>query len=176
MRKNKEIFKTTLSAVFLSLAFVLPFLTGEIPQIGSMLCPMHIPVILCGLICGWKYGLIIGLIAPLLRSFTLSMPPLFPTATAMAFELAAYGFFSGNLYKIFPKKKIFIYISLIISMIIGRLIWGGVMFGLMGFNVNNFGITAFWLGAFANAFPGIILQIILIPPIVMMYERFSKEK
>ena len=93
--KNKEIYSITLSSVFLAIAYVLPFLTGQVPQIGSMLCPMHLPVILCGLICGWKYGLIVGLISPLLRSLTLGMPPLFPTAIAMSVELAAYGFISG---------------------------------------------------------------------------------
>ena len=161
-------------AIFLALAYVFPFLTGEIPQIGSMLCPMHIPVILCGFICGWKYGLIIGLISPLLRSFTISMPPFFPTATAMSFELAAYGVFSGLLYNGLPKKKISIYISLICSMVIGRIIWGTVMFALMGFNPNNFGLTTFWFGAFANAIPGIILQIVFIPSVIIIYERFSK--
>ena len=105
--KKQEIFKITLSAIFLAMAYVLPFLTGQVPQIGSMLCPMHIPVILCGLICGWKYGLVVGLVAPIFRSLTLGMPPLFPTALAMSVELAVYGLVSGFLYQMFPK----IYIS-----------------------------------------------------------------
>ena len=78
--------------MFLALAYVMPFLTGQIPQVGSMLCPMHIPVLLCGFFCGAPWGLAVGFVAPLLRSFTLGMPPMFPTAFCMAFELAAYGF------------------------------------------------------------------------------------
>ena len=173
--KNKEIYKITLSSIFLAMAYVLPFLTGQVPQIGSMLCPMHIPVILCGLICGWKYGLIVGIISPILRSLTLGMPPLFPTATAMAIELGVYGFVCGFIYQMLGKKTKNIYISLIISMIIGRLCWGIAMFSFLGFNTNNFGFQAFWLGSVVNALPGIVIQIVLIPLVVIVYNRFIKE-
>lgn len=94
MKNRNEIKKLTLSAMFLALAYVMPFLTGQIPQIGSMLCPMHIPVLLCGFFCGGPWGLVVGFMAPLLRSFVLGMPPLFPTAFCMSFELAAYGYVS----------------------------------------------------------------------------------
>ncbi len=60
-----------------------------------MLLPMHIPVLLCGLICGWKYGILVGFILPLLRHTIFGMPILFPTGIAMAFELATYGFVIG---------------------------------------------------------------------------------
>ena len=171
--RNKEVFKITLSGVFLALAFVLPFLTGQIPEIGSMLCPMHIPVLLCGFICGWKYGLIVGFVTPLLRSVTLSMPPLYPTALAMAFELATYGVLSGLLYNLLPKERFSVYPTLLISMICGRIVWGLVMVCLMGFDFDKFGLSTFWLNGFANAFPGIILQIILVPIIVMVYNKFN---
>lgn len=168
MNKQKETFKIVLSAIFIALAYVLPFLTGNIPQIGSKLCPMHIPVILCGFICGWKYGLIVGVVSPLLRSLTLSMPPLFPTALAMSLELATYGFIAGLLHQLLPKTKKSIYISLIIAMIVGRLVWGTAMFAFLG--NTQFGISAFWAGAVGNAIPGIIIQIVLIPLIIMFYE------
>ena len=171
MKKQKQLINLVLSAMFLALAFVMPFLTGQVPQIGSMLCPMHIPVILCGFVCGAPWGLIVGFAAPLLRSLTLGMPPLFPVAVAMAFELAAYGLLSGILYRVFPKKKGYIYLSLIISMIIGRFVWGAVQFACMGFDASKFGFAAFWAGAVANAIPGIILQIVLIPVVVMLLEK-----
>ncbi len=82
---------------------VLPFLTGQIPEIGSMLSPMHIPVLICGIICGWKYGILVGAITPILRSVIFHMPPMYPTAISMAFELATYGFVSGLLFKIFNE-------------------------------------------------------------------------
>ena len=90
MKHSKRIHSLVLSALFLALGLVLPFFTGQIPQIGSMLLPMHIPALLCGLICGWQYGAVVGFIMPLMRSLLFTMPPLL-TAVAMAFELAAYG-------------------------------------------------------------------------------------
>ena len=171
MKNQRLVLNLSLSGMFLALAYVMPFLTGQIPEIGSMLCPMHIPVLLCGFVCGAPYGLVVGFIAPMLRSLTLGMPPLFPTATAMAFELAVYGLMAGLLYKALPKKKINIYTSLIGSMIIGRIVWGVVMFCIMGFDMTRFGFTAFWAGAVANAIPGIIVQIILIPIVVMLLEK-----
>ena len=166
--KKINIKKLTLSAMFLALAYVMPFLTGQIPQIGSMLCPMHIPVLLCGFFCGGPWGLVVGFIAPLLRSFTLGMPPMFPTAFCMAFELATYGFVAGYLYNKLPKKKINILISLVVAMVLGRLVWGAVMFVVMGIKGSPFGFSAFLAGAVVNALPGIILQIILIPILVIV--------
>ena len=170
MRKN-EIKKLTLSAMFLAMAFIMPFLTGQIPQIGSMLCPMHIPVLLCGFFCGAPWGIGVGFIAPLLRSITLGMPPMFPKAFCMAFELATYGFIAGFLYNKLPKKKINVYVSLISAMVIGRLVWGFVMFGCMGFDISQFGLSAFLTGAVLNAIPGIVIQIIFIPIVVIALEK-----
>ena len=81
--------RLTYAAICLALALVLPFLTGQIPQIGSALCPMHIPVLLCGFLCGWPWGLAVGFIAPLLRSVLFSMPPMVPGAVA---SIAGNGF------------------------------------------------------------------------------------
>ena len=164
MRSNTK--KITLSAFFLALALALPFLTGQIPQVGSMLCPMHIPVLLCGFVCGWQYGAIVGFIAPLLRSVCFGMPPIFPTATCMAFELAAYGLIAGLAYKLLPKKKFYLYPELLVSMIIGRLVWGLAMFVCLTATSAKFTFQAFLSGAVLNAIPGIALQILIIPPLV----------
>ena len=169
--KKNEIKKITLSAMFLALAFVMPFLTGQIPQIGSMLCPMHIPVLLCGFFCGAPWGIGVGFIAPILRSFTLGMPVMFPAALCMAFELAAYGFVAGWLYHKLPKKKVNVYVSLLSAMVIGRLVWGSVMFSCMGFDVSKFGLSAFLAGAVFNAVPGIVLQIVLLPVFIIAIEK-----
>lgn len=163
-----------LAAMFLAIALVLPFLTGQIQQIGNALCPMHIPVLLCGFICGPLYGLIVGAIAPLLRFVLFGMPPIFPTGFAMCFELAAYGLISGLLYKILPKKKIYIYVALLISMIAGRIIWGLVMVTLAGLGKAEFGWAVFFTKAFLDAIPGIILQIVLIPVLIMVLRRNEK--
>mgnify|MGYP003515747236 FL=1 len=175
MKKRNDIKKLTLSAMFLALAFVMPFLTGQIPQIGSMLCPMHIPVLLCGFFCGAPWGLVVGFVAPILRSFTLGMPPMFPTAFCMAFELATYGFIAGWLHNKLPNKKVNVYVSLLGAMVIGRLVWGVIMFCCMGFDASKFGLNAFLAGAVLNAVPGIIVQIVLIPVLVITIGKIVKK-
>ena len=169
--KKTNVKTLVLAALFLALALVLPFLTGQIPEIGSMLCPMHIPVLLCGFICGWPWGLVVGFVAPLLRSLTLGMPPLFPKAFCMAFELAAYGLVSGLMHKLLPRKKPYIYCSLIIAMVVGRIMWGAAMFVCTGINGGSFTFATFLAGAITNAIPGIIVQLVLIPILVMFFEN-----
>ena len=171
MKAHTRLIKMVLAAAFLALAYVMPFLTGQIPEIGSMLCPLHIPVLLCGFICGWPWGLAVGFIAPLLRSFMLGMPPLFPKAVCMAFELAAYGAVTDLMHRILPRKKPYIYVSLLTAMIIGRLIWGTAMFTCLGLSGESFTFAAFLAGAITNAIPGIIIQIVLIPVLVMVLEN-----
>ncbi len=156
-----------LSAVCLALCMVLPFLTGQVPQIGGMLCPMHIPVLLCGFICGPWYGMVIGVIAPLLRFAVFGMPPIYPTGIAMCFELAAYGLVSGAMYKLLPKKTVNIWVSLVTAMLLGRVVWGCVRAVISGVGGAAFTWTIFLTEGFANAVPGIIVQFILIPAIVL---------
>ncbi|MBQ7032669.1 MAG: ECF transporter S component [Clostridia bacterium] len=169
--KNKTTLKITYAAICLALCLALPFLTGQIPQIGKMLSPMHIGVFLCGFLCGWPYGLFVGGVAPLLRSVLFGQPMMFPDAFAMAFELATYGFLAGLLYEKLPKKIVNIYISLLVSMIGGRLIWGAARFTLLGLSETKFPFSAFWAGAVTNAVPGIILHIILVPVIVIAVQK-----
>lgn len=162
----------TLAAMFLAIGMVLPFLTGQIPQIGNMLLPMHIPVILCGLICGWQYGAAVGFVLPLLRSAIFGTPLFFPTATAMAFELMTYGLVVGLLYGISRWQCVIaLYRCLIIAMIVGRAVWGIVQFIQVGVFGDGFTLQAFMAGAFLNAIPGIILQLILIPAIMIALDR-----
>lgn len=160
-----------LAAFFIALGIVLPFLTGQIPEIGTMLGPMHIAVLLCGFICGAKYGLVVGFITPLLRSLLFGMPPMYPGAVAMAFELATYGLIAGMLYKLLPKKPFYLYADLILAMIGGRIVWGLASLVLIGLKGNAFTFTAFLAGAFIKAWPGIILHIVLIPPIIILLGR-----
>ena len=171
MKKHSSLVRLILAAFFLALAYVMPFLTGQIPEIGSMLCPMHIPVLLSGFFCGPVWGAAVGFTAPLLRSFlTGGFPPLFPTAVCMAFELAAYGAFTGLMHRILPKKKPYVYVSLIISMIVGRLVWGAAMLVCTGISGESFTFAAFIAGAFTNAVPGIILQLVIVPVLVMILD------
>src|SRR5699024_5166303 len=170
MKKNVR--NLTMSALFLALGLVLPIFTGQIPQIGSMLLPMHIPVFLCGLICGGPWGALVGLILPLLRSVLFGMPPLFPTAIAMCFELMTYGFVAGFLYSRSRWQCVIaLYRSMIASMVAGRLVWGVAQIVLLGLSGSAFTLQAFMAGALLNAIPGIVLQLLLIPAIMVALNR-----
>lgn len=171
MKTPLKTLRLVLAAFFLALAYVMPFVTGQIPAVGAMLCPMHLPVLLCGFLCGPIWGASVGIIAPLFRSLTLGMPPLFPTALCMALELAAYGAVAGLMHKLLPRKRPFIYCSLLTAMLVGRLIWGAAMFVCIGLNGAGFTLAAFLAGAFTNAIPGIALQILLIPILVMLLDH-----
>ena len=176
MRKNRkmsslQIRRLTYAALYLAIAMVLPFLTGQIPEIGSVLSPMHIPVLLCGFMCGWSWGLGVGFLAPLLRSVLFGMPPMFPAAVAMAFELATYGCVAGWLRKKLPRTNAAVYAILIIAMIAGRIVWGIVRLVLAGLTGSGFTWAVFLAGAVTNAIPGIILHIAIIPILVIALER-----
>lgn len=162
----------TLSAMFMAIGLILPFFTGQIPQVGSMLLPMHFPVFLCALICGWQYGIAVGFTLPLFRYVLFGMPMLFPTGIAMAFELATYALVAGLLYGNSRWKCVVaLYRSMIAAMFAGRIVWGIVEIVLLGFSGNAFTWQMFLAGAFANAIPGIVLQLILIPAIMVALNR-----
>ena len=172
MRTNKDLKQLTLAALFLALGLVLPFFTGQVPQIGSMLLPMHIPVFLCGLICGWQYGAAVGFVTPLLRSALFGMPPLFPTAAAMAFELLTYGLVAGLLYSRSRWQCVrALYRCLVLAMVAGRAVWGGADAVLLGLGGSAMTSQIFLAGALLNAIPGIIVQLILIPVVMLALHR-----
>lgn len=173
MQTNHRLLSTpsrllTCSGMCLALCLVLPFLTGQIPQIGNALCPMHLPVLLAGYLCGPWWALLVGACAPLLRHLLFSMPPLL-TAVAMSFELAAYGAVSGLLYRKLPKNLAGIYFSLIPAMIAGRILWGIVRVLLTGISPEPFTWAMFLAGAFTTAVPGILAQLVLIPILVTAF-------
>ena len=171
MIKNTHRIKdVTISGVCLALALLLPFLTMQIPSVGSMLSPMHIPVLLCGFFVCWQWAAVVGFVAPLLRFALFSMPPM-PFGIAMAFELATYGLVASLMYKALPKKKSSIYVALIVAMILGRIVWGIARVVIAGVVGNPFTFQMFIAGALLEAIPGILLHILLIPVIVMAVKK-----
>lgn len=164
--------KLAVTAMLFAVGMVLPFFIGQIPAIGKMLLPMHIPVLLCGFIVGWQYGALIGFLLPIVRGLVFGMPPLYPNAVAMAFEMAAYGFVSGYLYSHarWQCTKM-LYISLVTAMLAGRIVWAFAEAILLGIGGNIFTWKMFAAGAFLNAIPGIIVQLTLIPLIMVALRR-----
>ena len=175
--KNHTPSELVLSALFLAVGLILPFFTGNIRTIGNLLLPMHLPVLLCGLVCGKYYGAAIGFLLPPLRSLLFGMPIFYPSAIAMAFELATYGFTVGLLYERFPQKNLSsVFGSLAVSMLTGRLVWGAAMTVLTGLSGKAFSLALFWTNGFVKAIPGVILQFILIPPLFSVIKTIRKKK
>lgn len=176
-----QIRNLVLAAMFLALGLVLPLLTGSNRELGNMLLLMHIPILLCGLICGWQYGGLVGFICPLLRFSIFGAPPM-PMGIGMAFELAAYGAIVGLVYGRSRWKCIYsLYRAMLIAMIGGRLVWGVARAIMVGAAKVPFGWQAFITVGFVEAIPGIILQLILIPAIMVALDRaklvpFSKTR
>jgi len=170
--KNMQLRRMLLAAMFLALALLLPFLTAQNYMLGSMLLPMHIPVLLCGFICGPVWGLAVGLVAPLLRFLMFSAPPM-PTAAIMALELATYGLLAGLFYRALPKKIGFTFVALILAMIGGRIVWGAATYGVyaVGFSDSAFTWQAFASGAVLVAWPGILIQLALIPALMIALRK-----
>ena len=169
---RQNIFDLVLAAMFLAIGIVLPFFTGQIPQVGRMLLPMHLPVLLCGLICGWQYGGAVGFVLPILRYFMFGMPIIMPNGLAMAFELAAYGIIVGLLYSRSRWQCIIsLYRSLLIAMVGGRLVWAAVRVVMTGVAQVPFTWEIFLADAIVSAIPGIILQLVFIPALMVALDR-----
>ncbi len=166
-----------ITAVLMAVGFVLPFLTGQLATLGNMLSPLHLPVYICGLCCGWGWGALLGAALPLARSLIFGMPPLFPGATAMAFEMAVYGGLTGLLYGLLlrarPGRKHTpaLYGAMIPAMVAGRLVHGAAMAVCMGLNGGAYTFQAFLTADFVNAWPGILLHLLLTPPVVLALEK-----
>lgn len=179
MKNSNHTYRLTLSALMLALCFILPNFTGNIPHIGSMLLPMHLPVLLCGFLCGPLWGGAVGFIAPILRSLLMTMPPM-AIAIPMSFELMTYGFVCGLLYRVLSRKNLkstaIVYGALLSSMVLGRAVYGVIKAGMtMGTN-DPYTFTAFIAGTVTSAVPGIILQLIVVPAVVLAVNKQSNKK
>lgn len=169
--KRETLNKLIISAMFLAIGMVLPSITMQIREIGNMLLPMHIPVMLCGVICGPLYGGAIGVILPIFRSLIFSQPNMYPNAVAMSVELCVYGVVIGLMYILTKRIRGGIFISLITSMLVGRIIWGLISPVLYYLNGSVFTLEIFITRAFVEALPGIIVQLILIPTIILSLKK-----
>lgn len=165
-----------IAALMLALAILLPQIFGRIQFLGTKFLPMHIPVLLCGFICGVRYGTLCGAVAPLMCSLLFGMPPFFPMAVSMAVELCAYGAAAGLAraliaYKPYKYKLALLYASLIGVMIIGRIAYGITMIIITAIQSEPYTFSVFISASAISAIPGIILQLILIPLILAFLSK-----
>lgn len=160
---TQPIKRVVTTAMLIAVGLMLPTLFHLIPGGGSTLLPLHLPVLICGLVCGAPYGALCGLLLPLLSSLLTSMPPIFPTAVAMAFELCTYGAVTGLLYR-WAKRPL--YLSLVAGMVAGRAVLGLANLILMGVTGTPYGLSLFLSSAFVTGLPGICIQLVLVPLVV----------
>lgn len=158
--------KSVLTAACIALCVVLPMAFHSIPNAGSIFCPMHIPVLLCGLICGWPFGLLCGIAGPIL-SHLLTQMPMLAILPSMVIELAVYGVTTGILMKYIRTGKIKtdLYISLISAMLLGRIAAGAAK--ALIFAAGEYSMTAWVTGHFITAWPALIIHLILIPVVYL---------
>ena len=161
----------TTMGLLTAVGLILPYVTGHAFGVpGTILLPMHFPIFLMGMLCGPVWGIIGGMVVPLISSLLTGMPAFYPMLPIMMCELAVYGGVSGVLY--YQKRKN-LYVSLIAAMVCGRIVHGAVwaMLFLAGGKAVTF-VSAF---AFVvDGIPGIVLQLLLIPPIVKSVNKLLK--
>lgn len=181
MKKMSTVKRAIITAICIALCVVLPQAFHAIPRAGMIYLPMHIPVLLCGLICGWPFGLLCGLAGPALSSIITGMPPA-ASLPSMMIECAIYGCAAGLLMSIVRTKNTYLdlYISLIGAMLCGRIV-AGVLQALI-FSAGQYSISAWTTSYFVTALPGIIIQVVLLPSIVfalmkakLIPERYPKD-
>ncbi len=181
MTKRQNTGKLTLAAMMLALCFILPYFTGSIPTIGSVLLPMHLPAFLAGLLCGPWWGMAVGFVAPILRSITLGMPPSMVMAVPMAFELATYAGVTGGIYHLAKTKRNLatlpaVYAGIIPALVVGRLVYALAKAAMTLAAVNLPALLPYVVESILSAAPGVIVQLTLIPAIMVAVERQKNPK
>ena len=170
MKPRSPVKRSIFSAVCIALCVVLPQAFHAIPNAGAVYLPMHIPVLLCGLLTGWPYGLLCGLAGPLLSSLITGMPPA-AILPSMMVECAVYGFISGLLMQRIRSGKLSLdlYISLLSAMLSGRIL-SGVVKALL-FARGSITLASWAAGSFVTGLPGIVIQLLLLPAIVLALSK-----
>lgn len=180
MKEMSVVKKSIITAVCIALCYVVPLLFHGVQNAGRVFLPMHLPVFLCGLICGWQYGLLCGLAGPALSSLLTSMPPV-AILPSMMLELAVYGCVSGLMMRFIRTKNTYadLYISLIAALLCGRVV-AGLLQALI-FSKGAYSMTAWVSGYVVTSWPGTLIQLVLLPSVVfalmkahLIPERYPK--
>lgn len=180
MQKMSNVKKSIITAVCIALCYVIPLMFHGIQNAGNIFCPMHIPVFICGLICGWQYGLLCGIAGPALSSALSGMPPV-AILPSMMVELAVYGTVAGLMMKLVRTKSTYadLYISLIVAIVCGRVLAG--LAKALIFARGSYSMSAWIAGSVVTSWPGTVIQLVFIPTIVfalmkshLVPERYPK--
>lgn len=165
--KKLSIKNMVLAALFLAIGVILPFFFHTFGfGAGAVFLPMHIPVLMCGFVCGAPYGAVVGVLLPSLSILLTGNPPLYPTAIAMSLELCAYGTAAGLLYRFFSEIP-----SLLIAQLVGRAVSGLANLVLLGLQGGQYLLATFLSGAFVTALPGLVIQWIFCPILLAVLKK-----
>lgn len=179
MRQRTPIGPLVTSALLLAVGLALPFMTGQLPVLGQLMSPLHIPAYLCGLVCGPVWGTLLGLLLPLVRMLLFGMP-LLPVALPMAFECATYGLCIGLIYRVTKVRfanrfYIAILYAMIPSMISGRIIGGlaKALFLVSGVIASQapFTFSVFITSYFVDTSVGALMHLILVPLVMAALKK-----
>ena len=177
MQKMSAVKKSIITAVCIALCVVLPQAFHAVPNAGAIYLPMHIPVLLCGLLCGWSYGLLCGLAGPALSALLTGMPPA-AVLPGMLVECGVYGLAAGLLMQLVRTKRLYadLYISLVAAMLLGRVVSGAAK--ALIFSAGSYSMASWVAGSFVTALPGIVIQLALLPSIVyaLMHARLIPQR
>ena len=168
MKKNSNTLKIVYGGLLIALGIVLPQLFHVFGQdAGRAFLPMHIPILLAGLLIGPYWGMCVAIAAPILSSLITGMPPV-PMLYFMLIELIVYSIVAGLL-----SGKVNIYINLVITLICGRIAYGlslVVAVQLFGMTFPFASTVAFFTGI-ATGLPGIAIQLFFIPLIMFALKK-----
>lgn len=170
MSEMTSVKRSIICAVCIALCYILPLFFHGIQNAGSIFSPMHIPVFICGLICGWQYGLFCGIAGPVISSALTGMPPI-ATLPAMIVELGLYGLIAGIMMKVVKTGSTIadLYISLTVAIVIGRIASGAARAFLFAKGTYS---LAMWVSAYViTSWPGTLIQFIFIPTIIYALMR-----
>jgi len=151
-------------SLFVVLAVSIPWACHVIhPSVGPTVLPLFFFVLLSGVFLGWRAGVLVGLLTPLI-SYGFSGMPVVQLMPSIISQSVVYGLAAGLLYK---HLRCGLIISLVGANVAGRL----AAFFLMAQIADlEYSMHLEW-SALQTGWPGIILQLLLLPPIVLFLEK-----
>ena len=175
--KYTDIRSYVVTVAFVLLSVAVPWVFHQFHLAGPTFLPMHIFVLVAGLVCGWRAGLVVGLFIPL-ASYAVSGMPVLQILPQITVELSAYGLIAGVLREKFSLRVIW---SLLGAMIGGRIVLCLVVliiYTVLGESYSPLGAEStplFVLWSVVKlGWPGIVIQLVSLPLLIRVVEKFSK--
>ena len=174
--KYNNVRSYVLTAAFVSLAVLVPWVFHQFHLAGPTFLPMHIFVLMAGLLFGWRAGVIVGLLTPL-ASYAVSGMPVLTILPQILIELSAYGLIAGVLREKYNLRAIW---SLLGAMIGGRLallLALLVIYLVAGESYSPLGLETSPFVAFSSVikqgWPGVVIQLVSIPALIWLAGKLA---